>query len=323
MKVVVSVPGKIHLMGEHAVVYGKPALLAAINRRMVVTVEWSERTKEKQTSQEPLEIISSESDVYVKHIIAVVAKTFDSVSMPPLKIMISSTITPGYHLGSSAATAVGVSAALIYVLKKLWNPTKINEVAYEAEKKQHGTPSGGDNTAVCFGGLLWYRKELEFLKSMWQLPLRIDKSLQNFFLLDTGRPVESTGEMIALVRDHVQMNSRRMYAAFADNEIQTKRLAQALKQVNEKELMASLSDGQKTLETMGVVSSWAKKIIGSIKTYGGAAKILGGGGKQKEVGYLLCYHPNPQGFVAWAKEKKYTVEHIQLGEEGICLEQKE
>ncbi|MCX6791749.1 MAG: mevalonate kinase, partial [Candidatus Gottesmanbacteria bacterium] len=39
MKISVSVPGKIYLMGEHAVVYGKPAVLAAINRRLTVTVK--------------------------------------------------------------------------------------------------------------------------------------------------------------------------------------------------------------------------------------------------------------------------------------------
>ena len=37
-EIVVSAPGKIHLLGEHAVVYGKPALLVAINKRCTVTL---------------------------------------------------------------------------------------------------------------------------------------------------------------------------------------------------------------------------------------------------------------------------------------------
>ena len=39
MLVTVSTPGKIYLSGEHVVVYGKPALLSCINKRVFVTVE--------------------------------------------------------------------------------------------------------------------------------------------------------------------------------------------------------------------------------------------------------------------------------------------
>ncbi len=46
-KIKVSAPGKIHLMGEHSVVYGKPALLAAINKR--VFVELVPRKDKKNT----------------------------------------------------------------------------------------------------------------------------------------------------------------------------------------------------------------------------------------------------------------------------------
>ena len=139
--ITVSVPGKVHLVGEHAVVYGKPALLAAINLRLTVTAQEG----------------TNDATGYVTQILEIVKKHFHVSSIP--KLTIHSEILSGYHLGSSAAVAVGVIAATSYFLKKIWNPQLFNQLAYEAEKLQHGNPSGGDNTAVTFGGFIWDRKE--------------------------------------------------------------------------------------------------------------------------------------------------------------------
>ncbi len=170
--ITVSAPGKVHLMGEHAVVYGKPALLTAINLRLKITVE-SQVSSIKYQGKDNVQIICSEPTHYVRHIVKVVQEHFKLKQLPPIKITIESQIPAGYHLGSSAAVAVATIGALMYFLKKVWNPTLINQLAYEAEKKMHGNPSGGDNTAVTFGGFIWFRRELETLKSMWQLPMRL------------------------------------------------------------------------------------------------------------------------------------------------------
>ena len=146
--ITVSVPGKIILMGDHSVVYGKPAILAAINKRMTVSVSAG----------------TSSNDPYITHILGIVQNHFQLKLFPKLTIRISSDIPSGYHLGSSAAVAVGVVGAASYFLKKVWNPALFNQLAYEAEKLKHGTPSGADNTIVTMGGFIWYRKELEFLK---------------------------------------------------------------------------------------------------------------------------------------------------------------
>ncbi len=215
--ITVSVPGKIHLMGEHAVVYGKPALLAAINLRLVVSVESSTK----------LEIISDEPTDYVRYAVEFLAKEYKLDGIPKVKITINSEIAAGYHLGSSAAVAVATVGALTYYFKKVWNPMAINQLAYEVEKKMHGNPSGGDNTAVTMGGFLWYRKELEFLKSMWELPLKT--RLTNFYLIDTGKPKETTGEMVAYVA-----KQKNLQKYFDENEVQTKRVAVALKTNDEK-----------------------------------------------------------------------------------------
>lgn len=285
--ITVSVPGKIHLMGEHAVVYGKPALLAAINRRLTVTVT---QGKETHTG-------------YVGQILGILQNHFQLSKMPDLTITISSDVPSGYHLGSSAAVAVGVVAAVSYYVKKVWNPALFNQLAYEAEKLKHGNPSGGDNTIVTMGGFIWYRKELEFLKSIWQLPFKT--KLNNFYLLDTGKPRETTGEMVAFVKKRVGLQK------FLDeNEQETKRIAVAIRNNDEKTLIDAMRKGERTLEDIGVVSDKAKKIIRKVERVGGAAKILGGGGREDGVGYLLCYsHHPPKGSLP-----------ITLGEEGVRLE---
>ena len=295
--ITVSVPGKIHLMGEHAVVYGKPALLSAINRRMRVSIEKSKK----------MEIFTTESPTCVFYALEKVKEYLKLDLLSPMRISIDSDIPAGFHLGSSAATAVGVIAALIYFLKKTWNPTLINAIAYEVEKKQHGNPSGGDNTTVAFGGLVWFRKEMEFLKSMQQLDIVIPSAFNHFYLIDTGRPKETTGEMVAFVK------TQKNLQAFLDaNEIQTKNILVGIKEKNEGELLDAIQQGEKTLETIGVVSKKVIPIIRSIEKAGGAAKILGGGGRKEGIGYLLCYsHNPPKGSIP-----------IVLGEEGVRLERK-
>lgn len=45
MFLTVSAPGKVHLLGEHAVVYGRPALIAAINYRLYVSIQFQQDKK--------------------------------------------------------------------------------------------------------------------------------------------------------------------------------------------------------------------------------------------------------------------------------------
>jgi len=302
MSVTVSVPGKIHLMGEHAVVYGKPAFLAAINLRLRVTVE---------EGRDGIEVVSSEPSDYIRHAVETVRQQYKLTSLPSMKITVTSDIPAGFHLGSSAAVAVGTVGAVTYFLKKVWNPAAINLISYTVEKKMHGNPSGGDNTIVTMGGFIWFRKELEFLKSIWQLPFKLPDTLNHFFLINTGRPKETTGEMVAYVSSKLKTQNSKLEKLFAENERQTKRVAVALKEGNENEFIDAIRMGERTLEGMGVVSKKVIPLIREIEKAGGAAKILGGGGISEGVGFLLCYHHDP---------KKFGALPIRLGEEGIRLE---
>lgn len=316
MEITVSVPGKIHLLGEHMVVYGRPAILAAINKRLYVQVK-SQKSKVK--SKEEIIINTKENDDLVWETIKVFQKNFSIEKLPLLEITITSQIPTGSGLGSSAALAGALTGALMKRIKNIWNPQKVNELTYKIEKIAHGNPSGADNSTVIFGGMVWYRREFDFLKSIWSLSLTAYK-IPQFVIIDSGRPAETTKEMVAIVANLYAKKRKKFEEIFTNQEEQTKNLLLALKTGNEKQLSAAIKQGENNLEKIGVVGDFAKKIIREIESLGGAAKICGAGGKKQGSGILLCFHRDLSKLILISKKYNIPVMPIKLGEEGIRLE---
>lgn len=304
----VSAPGKIHLLGEHVVVYGKPALIAAIDKRLYATIK-IKKPKIKINSDDKL----------IKKSIQVFKNAFKIKDLPSLELTINSQIPVGSGLGSSAALSVAVIGALMKAVLNIWNPTKINELAFEVEKFQHGNPSGGDNTAITFGGLVWYRKEFDFLKSIWNLPIANYK-IPPFMIIDSGRPEETTGEMVKSVSRLNQRNKKRFESILSDQEKRTKNLLLGLKIGDKKEIKESIRLGEKNLERLKVVGIFAQKIIREAENIGGSLKISGAGGRKKGSGMLLCYHEDISGISTICRKHKVLMFPVKLGQEGIRIE---
>ena len=187
-KVKVSAPGKVILSGEHAVVYGYPAILSAIDRRLNLSL---------YQKDDGIEIISEYPPDLAEYGIKKIAKELKISSKKGWVAKILSNIPPTGGMGSSAALSVAIAAGLYYLTKKNIDLNEINKMAYQIETKQHRHPSGGDNTISTYGGFLWYRKESESLKTFSSLvPNRTIKIL----VIDSGSPIESTGEMVEKVK---------------------------------------------------------------------------------------------------------------------------
>ena len=157
---------------------------------------------------------------------------------------------------------------------------------------------------------------------MWQLPFKPQSSLNHFFLINTGKPIETTGEMVTYVKEKMQKEKIKMEKLLALNEQQTKRIVLALKEGNEEELLDAIHIGEQTLEGFGVVSKTIQPLMRAIEKTGGAAKILGGGGRKAGVGFILCYHHTPKDIEYMCRPYGYSLKHITLGEEGVRLESK-
>lgn len=311
MKVTVSAPGKVFLLGEHTVVYGKPALLAAIDKRLYVSVEQNRENKTRIVCTEDKALIEKGLDLF--------KKSFPRETAPPFSVTITSELPTGCGFGSSAAVSAALMGALLKAVKDVWNPQKINELAYELEKITHGTPSGADNSTVVFGGLVWYRKEFDFLKSIWSLPVSA-YHMPPFVFIDSGKPIETTKEMVDEVARFRKSHPNKCEMILTDQENQTKEILLALKTKDSLRLKQAIKQGEHNLELLGVVGIYAEKIIRAVEAVGGAAKICGGGGRKKGSGMILCYHEKPEQVTPLVRQFGLEPLPVILGGEGIRLE---
>ena len=157
-----SASGKIILFGEHAVVYGRPAL--------AVPVTQVHADVEVQASSRPgIWIEAPEVDLHAElntlpsdHPIASVIHNFLFLwrvsPFPNLDIRIDSTIPVASGLGSGAAVTVALTRALASHLEHSITDEEVNAFAYEIEKLHHGTPSGIDNTVITYASPVYFIK---------------------------------------------------------------------------------------------------------------------------------------------------------------------
>lgn len=163
--------GKLILFGEHFVVYGLPAIVSAIGSKTVASVEFT------QSSGWQVEDNRPETPGYKKEkagqqqasIELILKAAGISVSEKGIKITLGGDLQAASGVGASAASCAAIARALndLYSLKL--DNHKINELAFEGEKGYHGTPSGIDNTAAVFGGLLLFKKDLQIGKNSIEL----------------------------------------------------------------------------------------------------------------------------------------------------------
>lgn len=352
--IIVSAPGKLHLLGEHAVVYGKPAILASVAKRCQITL--SPRTDKKieiisQTIQKSIILSKEEIRKQTDHAQKqweLFAKTnnpklLQNITANPLDypilcigetiafykkqleqgftLTIESEIPIGSGMGSSASLAVAIAQGVSLFVRQSLDKEHIKDIAFLAEQKKHGFPSGGDISACFYGDLVWYRKETPDLKIIQPIPFTLSEIVsKNFSTIFTGVPYESTGEMVSSVRSLYQEKQKATDAIFNEQEQLTRDLLTVLKNEQHEEIINIIREGEKNLEKLGVVSKYVQTIIRKIEKSGGAAKICGGGGKTKGTGTVLIYHTDKEKLKKILEKENFEVCDIMLGDEGIRIE---
>lgn len=166
-----SAPAKIILLGEHAVVYGQPAIAIPVSKLRATAQAFvsetgsglsigasdlgirSQVTFETQNPHDPLSTVA----------LLVLEKL--KLSLPDLQVQVHSDIPVASGLGSGAAISTSVARVLSIALNHPLEDEALNQIVYQVEKIHHGTPSGVDNTVIVYERPVYFVRggTLEFL----------------------------------------------------------------------------------------------------------------------------------------------------------------
>lgn len=333
-----SAPGKVILHGEHSVVYGKQAVALSLNLRTHLTLAtggnsvtldlpdvkineswpldmikdlWRQLGCKEESDATPL---SEEQAAYLRQFLSI-----GEVASPQklallsflhlylailpcpvaLTISVNSQLPTGAGLGSSAAYAVCLSAALLHISGSL-NPCQLSSFtidgsisditsfsnlknvchwAYKSEQIVHGTPSGIDNSICTYGGAVSFKCGNS--SPMHVPPLQV-------LLVNTGVP-RSTKALVTGVRERrerlmpVLEPILESLDALADRGLQVLRqLASATEDDERNSVYSTLFElidiNQALLCALGVSHPSLDRLVGISKSHGLHAKLTGAGG---------------------------------------------
>lgn len=212
-RVVASAPGKITLYGEHAVVYGEPAIVTSIDRRVYATCTPRNDGKVRISALN-LEVpgvvltYSDEGEVILEtdygRVLSVVSYIREGIRIASdyigerrgADITIESTMPVGAGLGTSAAVTVATIAAFCKAMGHELDRREIAELAWKTEKTVQGAASPMDSTISTFGGTIYIRYEGGHVEtSNVRLKGRIP------FVIGYVERKYKTKDMVRLVRD--------------------------------------------------------------------------------------------------------------------------
>lgn len=190
--------GKVILFGEHVVVHGAPALVAGVSEYTECTIEVVATPGLEVIDQRPAVpgYIKEKREEQKKAHALVLDHHKISLVDYGLRMTIGGPLVPSSGIGASASDVVSMSRALNELYGFGLSEKEINHSAWVGEGGYHGTPSGVDNTAATFGGLLVYQRPEGKQPVFTRLPCR---STLFLVVVSTGITA-STTTVVAEVR---------------------------------------------------------------------------------------------------------------------------
>ncbi len=275
MRVTVSAPGKVILFGEHAVVYGRPAIAVPVTQvRATAEVEPGSaggglRIVAADLGR-TLSLVDAPEDEPLTAIVRLTLAHLGIETAPDAVITIRSTIPIASGMGSGAAVSSALAKALAVTCGRDLGPEELSALVFEVEKLYHGTPSGIDNTVIA------YERPVYFIKGQPPQPFHIAHPF-TLAIADTGI-ASPTKIAVADVRRAWQADRDRYERLFDRVGEIVQAARRAIEEGNVDALGPLLDENHRLLQEIGVSSAELDRLAGAARAAGAqGAKLCGAG----------------------------------------------
>lgn len=266
--------GKTILFNEHFVVYGIPAIASAINYKTIAMVERGE----KDAFEDRRKGTAGYSQAKMAQQMEAIGIIKRELSVKDgLHIVLEGDLPAFSGIGASAANSVAITRAIADEYKLKLSDEEINNIAYKAEKAFAGTPSGIDNTAATYGGLIWFKRSADPYSDEPPLVERIRAKPFNMLLANSG-VVADTKKVIEGVRERREKNREAYARIFERAENIAYEARKALETNDLEEVGRLMNEDHKLLQQIGVSSDVLDRMVElALKAGAPGAKLTGGG----------------------------------------------
>lgn len=350
MSLISTAPGKIIVTGEYVGIFGEPVTLTTVNlhtktkisltdnETIVISSDRFPGQLNKTKTNELLDLWEAALGDYQKYLVAkdvgylskyrkeklgpitlAVACAISNLKNVNIKmglnVEVTSILPVGSGLGSSASVCASIIGGIFAIFDIALERSDLNEMTFAVEKILNGSPSGADNSAVVYGGWLRFQREGNKMNVSEIVGLG---EVNNWWLIDGGRPEETTLELISKVLDLNKNNPDKVKELVKRDRKITEQVQEEIKRGDL--TPEFLKESQTVLEEFGVIGERGKKIIRAIENCGGKAKVSGAGGIKSGVGMIMCYHPDEDRLKELALEEGIRYSPLILGGAGWKIE---
>ncbi|MCK4884602.1 mevalonate kinase [Candidatus Bathyarchaeota archaeon] len=269
--------GKTILFGEHFVVHSVPGIASAVDSAADVEVKKAVKGINVTDERSGAKGYAEKKKLQQLESIERMLKAMD---MDPQKVAIDIWLggnLPGFSgLGASAASSVAIARAIAEEFNLDLSDKRINDIAYEAEKAYAGNPSGIDNTAATFGGLIWFKKNVGGgSNTIEQLSIREPVEI---VIGNTGI-VANTKAMVAGVAERKKQNPEKYGAIFRQAENLAHKGRKALEEFDLRKVGELMNENHRLLQEIEVSCKELDYLVDLARKEGAfGAKMTGGGG---------------------------------------------